>query len=189
MWNEMQAEPEPTENVPALHAYYRYARGLAMAGLGRTADLAAETERMAALCERIPEDQKFMINTARSVFAVGAAELRAKIARGKGDGVGEIVALYEAVAAQDKLGYMEPPEWHYPVREALGGALLRHGKASEAEAVFRRDLEINPRNGRSLYGLVESLKAQGNSDGAESVQREYKEVWDKGAAKLQIDTL
>jgi Flp pilus assembly protein TadD len=84
---------------------------------------------------------------------------------------------------------MEPPEWHYPVREALGAALLRNGKANEAEAVFRRDLEINPRNGRSLYGLLESLKAQGNSAGAEFVQREYEEAWRKGAVKLQIDTL
>jgi hypothetical protein len=72
-WNEMLTEPEPRENAPALHAYYRYARGLAMAGLGRTADLAAESERMAAICARIPEDQKFMINPARNVLAVGAA--------------------------------------------------------------------------------------------------------------------
>jgi tetratricopeptide (TPR) repeat protein len=188
-WNEMLTEPEPRENAPALHAYYRYARGLAMAGLGRTADLAAESERMAAICARIPEDQKFMINPARNVLAVGAAELRAKIARGKGDAAGEIASLREAVAAQDKLSYMEPPEWHYPVREALGAALLRHGKASEAEAVFRRDLEMNPRNGRSLYGLLHCLKVQGNSVGAESVRREYEEAWREGAAKLDVDML
>jgi tetratricopeptide (TPR) repeat protein len=188
-WNEMLAEPEPREKAPALHAYYRYARGLAMAGLGRTSDLAAESERMAAICARIPEDQKFMINPARSVLAVGAAELRAKTARDKGDAAGEIAALREAVTAQDKLSYMEPPEWHYPIREALGGALLRHGKASEAEAVFRRDLEMNPRNGRSLYGLLQSLKAQGNSVSAESVRREYEEAWNEGAAKLQVDIL
>jgi tetratricopeptide (TPR) repeat protein len=188
-WNEMLAEPEPKENVPALHAYYRYARGLAMAGLGRTSDLAAEKERMAAICARIPADEKFMINPARSVFAVGAAELQAKMARAKGDGGGEIAALREAVAAQDKLSYMEPPEWHYPIREALGGALLRNGKAGEAEAVFRRDLEINPRNGRSLYGLLQSLKEQGNLAGAESVQREYEEAWKQAAVKLEVDTL
>jgi tetratricopeptide (TPR) repeat protein len=188
-WNEMLAEPEPKENVPALHAYYRYARGLAMAGLGRAADLAAESERMAAICARIPEDQKFMINPVHSVLAVGQAELRAKIARRKGDAAGEIAALREAVAAEDKLSYMEPPEWHYPVREALGAALLRHGKASEAEAVFRRDLEINPRNGRSLYGLLQCLKAQGNSAGAESVQREYDAAWKEGAVELEVDTL
>jgi tetratricopeptide (TPR) repeat protein len=188
-WNEMLAEPEPEENAPALHAYYRYARGLAMAGLGRTSELAAESERMTAICARIPEDQKFMINPVRSVFAVGVAELEAKIARAKGDAAGEIAALRKAVAAQDKLSYMEPPEWHYPTREALGGALLRNGKASEAEAVFRRDLEINPRSGRSLYGLLQSLKAQGNSVGAESVGREYAEAWKGGAMKLEVDTL
>jgi tetratricopeptide (TPR) repeat protein len=134
-------------------------------------------------------EQKFMINPARNVLAVGAAELRAKIARGKGDAAGEIASLREAVAAQDKLSYMEPPEWHYPVREALGAALLRHGKASEAEAVFRRDLEMNPRNGRSLYGLLHCLKVQGNSVGAESVRREYEEAWREGAAKLDVDML
>ena len=32
---------------------------------------------------------------------------------------------------------MEPAEWHYPVREALGGALLRQGMPCDAEAVFR----------------------------------------------------
>jgi Flp pilus assembly protein TadD len=160
-----------------------------MAGLDRTSDLAAESERMAAICARIPENQKFMINPARSVLAVGAAELRAKAARAKGDSAGEIAALREAVTAQDKLSYMEPPEWHFPVREALGDALLRHGKATEAEAVFRRDLEMNPRNGRSLYGLLQSLKAQGNSVGAESVRREYEEAWKEGAAKLEVDML
>jgi len=55
--------------------------------------------------------------------------------------------------------------------------------------VFRRDLEINPRNGRSLYGLLQSLKAQGNSVGAESVQREYEQAWNQGAVKLGIDML
>lgn len=188
-WNEMLAEPEPKETAPALHAFYRYARGLAMAGLGRSSELSAESERMVAICARIPEDQKLMINPVRSVLAVGEAELRAKIARSKGDADGEIAALREAVAAQDKLGYMEPPEWHYPVRESLGAALLRNGKASEAEAVFRRDLEINPRNGRSLYGLVQSLKAQGNSVGADSVQREFEQAWKEGAVKLGAETL
>jgi hypothetical protein len=48
---------------------------------------------------------------------------------------------------------------------------------------------MNPRNGRSLYGLLQCLKAQGNSVGAESVRREYEEAWKEGAAKLEVDTL
>lgn len=50
-------------------------------------------------------------------------------------------------------------DWYHPVRESLGGALLRAGGAAEAEAVFRANLERNPRNPRSLFGLAESLRA------------------------------
>jgi tetratricopeptide (TPR) repeat protein len=188
-WNDMLAEPEPEEKAPLMHAYYRYARGLAFAGLGRTSEAQAESERLAALCSRIPEDQTLMINSAREVMAVGAAELQAKIARAKGNADAEITALRQAVALQDKLGYMEPPEWHYPVREALGGALLRHGRAAEAESVFRKDLEINPRNGRSLYGLRESLKAQDKSTGVEWVTKEFDDAWKHSTTSLDLAKL
>ncbi len=188
-WNQMLAEPEPSEKAPVMHAYYRYARGLALAGLGRAADAEAESERLAALCARIPEDEKLMINNTRSVLAVGAAELDAKIARAKGNAEAEIAQLRKAVELQDKLGYMEPPEWHYPVREALGGALLRNGRAAEAEAVFRKDLEINPRNGRSLYGLLESLKAQGKPVSVEWVKKEFSEAWKQATTTLDVGML
>lgn len=144
---------------------------------------------MAAICERIPEDQTFMINPARSVLAIGQAELAARIARAKGDAAGEIAALRRAVEADEKLGYMEPPEWHYPIREALGAALLRSGKAAEAEAVFRRDLESHPRNGRSLFGLIEALKAQGNTEAARLVESEFAAAWGQGATRLEIGVL
>jgi hypothetical protein len=84
---------------------------------------------------------------------------------------------------------MEPPEWHYPIREALGGALLRSGKAAEAEAVFRKDLEINPRNGRSLFGLMEALKVQGKTVNLEWVKREFAEAWKYAPTSLRISDL
>ncbi len=188
-WNEMLAEPEPTDQAPVMHAYYRYARGLALAGLGRISDARAESERLVALCARIPENETLMINNTRSVMAIGVAELEARIARAKGDAEAEIAQLRKAVDSQDKLGYMEPPEWHYPVREALGGALLRHGRASEAELVFRKDLEINPRNGRSLYGLLESLKAQGKHAGVEWVKKEFEDAWKHAPAMPDVAKL
>ena len=68
-------------------------------------------------------------------------------------------------------------------------ALLRHGRASEAESVFRKDLEINPRNGRSLYGLMESLKAQGKSVGVEWVKKEFDDAWKHAATMLDVAKL
>ena len=130
-----------------------------------------------------------MINKAHSVLAIGLADLDARIARAKGDPGTEIVHWRRAVDLQDKLSYMEPPEWHYPVREALGGALLRQGKPSEAEAVFRKDLEINPRNGRSLFGLLEALKVQKKSVSTDWVRREFTEAWKYSPASVTIEDL
>ena len=47
-------------------------------------------------------------------------------------------SLREAVAAQLSLPYSEPPFWHYPIRQSLGTALLRHGDAEAAEEALRR---------------------------------------------------
>ena len=188
-FKEMLAEAEPKEKLPLMHAYYRYARGLAFAGLGQVPNAQAERERLEAICGRIPEDQTLMINNARAVMAIGVEELQARIARARNDSGAEIAHLRKAVELQDKLGYMEPPEWHYPVREALGGALLRNGRAAEAEAVFRKDLEINPRNGRSLFGLVEALKAQSKSTGVEWVKREFADAWKHSSSALTVTDL
>ena len=69
--------------------------------------------------------------------------------------------LQEAVAIQDTLKYDEPPDWFFPVRESLGAALMMKGDSAGAEKVFREDLDRNPRNPRSLFGLQQALKKQG----------------------------
>ncbi len=176
-WNEMLAMPEPTAQNAFLQAMYRYSRGLAFAGLGKTGEAKAERERMEAICGRVPEAEMLMTNSSRSVLAIGLVDLDARIARAKGESGAEIAHWRHAVELQDKLNYMEPPEWHYSVREALGGALLRAGSAEEAEAVFRKDLEMNPRSGRSLFGLLEALKAQQKSASLEWVRQEFSEAW------------
>ena len=188
-WEELLAQPRPKEKNGFLNAMYHYSRGLAFAGLGRTNEAKVERGEMEGVSGQISEKEMLMINSARSVLAIGLADLDARIARAEGDAGTEIVHWRRAVDLQDKLSYMEPPEWHYPVREALGGALLRQGKPSEAEAVFRKDLEINPRNGRSLFGLLEALKVQKKSVSTDWVKREFTEAWKYSPASLTIEDL
>ena len=85
--------------------------------------------------------------------------------------------------------YGEPPEWFYPVRESLGGALMLNGEAERAEAVFRADLEQYPRNPRSLFGLVKSLEAQKKSANVEEVRREFKAAWKNADVPLELGDL
>jgi tetratricopeptide (TPR) repeat protein len=188
-WNDMIAEPVPKEKDAFVNAMYRYSRALAFAGLGRVKEAGAEREHMRESAMLISDKAVLMNNSTRAVVEIGLAELEAKIARAENDIDREIESLKQAVVLQDKLNYMEPPEWHYPLREALGGALLRNGQATEAEMVFRADLAANPRNGRSLFGLLEALKIQGNSTGAEWVQNEFAEAWKYAPLALKISEL
>ena len=93
------------------------------------------------------------------------------------------------MAIQDTLKYGEPPDWFFPVRESLGAALLLNGNASEAEKVFRDDLDRNPRNPRSLFGLREALKAQNKAYDAQFVDKQFQAAWKSPDLKLRVEDL
>jgi hypothetical protein len=90
---------------------------------------------------------------------------------------------------QDKLIYIEPPDWYYPVRESLGGALLRAGRRADAARVFRDDLSRNARNPRSLFGLSKTLAAMGDAAGAERTQRQFEDAWKHADVTLTLKSL
>ena len=73
------------------------------------------------------------------------------------------------------------------MRESLGGELLRDGQPAEAEKVFRADLEKNPRNPRSLFGLMESLIAQKKTADADWVHREFQAAWKNADVTLRVE--
>jgi Tfp pilus assembly protein PilF len=97
--------------------------------------------------------------------------------------------LREAVALQDTLKYGEPPDWFFPVRESLGGALLINGDPTEAEKVFRTDLDRNPRNPRSLFGLHQALMEQKRDYDAGFIEKQFEESWKGGSQELKLDDL
>ncbi|HTF23749.1 MAG TPA: tetratricopeptide repeat protein [Candidatus Limnocylindria bacterium] len=57
----------------------------------------------------------------------------------------------------------------------LGGAALREGKSEEAEARFRRALEVQPKGPEALKGLAHSLDAQKKPEAA-GAYRDYLEL-------------
>jgi tetratricopeptide (TPR) repeat protein len=140
--------------------------------------------------ERVPADYSFYgNNTPKDVLELASAVLDARLGWLSGDHATSIESWRKAVSLQDALIYDEPPPWYYPVRESLGAALLRDGRAGEAEQVFREDLERNPRSGRSLFGLLESLKAQKKAADAAWVEREFAVAWKDADIKLKIEDL
>jgi tetratricopeptide (TPR) repeat protein len=188
-WQEILAMPTPGAKIPILASVSHFARGMAFASTGKLSDAEAEQKNAAAAVEQISAKETFGFDSAKTVLQIPADILDAQIAEARGNRKAAIDYLKIAVAVQDGLSYNEPPDWYYSVRETLGGALLRDGQAAEAEKVFRDDLMRNPRNGRSLFGLSQSLKAQNKLTDAEWARREFEAAWKDADTQLSVGDL
>src|SRR5437660_9306051 len=159
-WNEILEMPAPDTAMKSATVFWHFWRGLALAWTGKIADAEAEYKIISEAEAATPPDVIFQMpinNKAKDIMKIAENVLGAKIDLAKKDTAGAISQLRDAGAIQDKLNYGEPPDWFYPVRENLGGAMLMIRDAAAAEKVFREDLDKNPRNRRSLFGLQQSL--------------------------------
>ena len=77
--------------------------------------------------------------------------------------------------------------WCVAQRQAF--ELLRAGRGAEAETVFRGALAAKPRDGRLLFGLAKSLRAQGREGDASLVERQLAAAWDSSARALRVEDL
>jgi tetratricopeptide (TPR) repeat protein len=189
-WNEILAAPAPRAERKVLAAFREYARAMALAGQGKTREAAAAQKQFEKIRKTLPADSLYLINNkASDVLALAAASLDAELARARGDKDESVRLWRRAVEAEAAVQYDEPPAWFYPVKQSLGGALLRNGQAKEAEAVFREAIEKSPRDGRLLFGLWQSLAAQKRDADAAMVQRQFEAAWKGATSKLTVDDL
>ncbi|HEX8502252.1 MAG TPA: hypothetical protein VF659_16845 [Pyrinomonadaceae bacterium] len=189
-WDDVLKAPEPPASAPVSNAFWHWGRGMALAATGKTAAAEAALRTFLSKAAAIPAETGYGQNTTGAVFKIGEHFLNARLASARGDRKAAVEHLRRAVAAEDALAYDEPPGWYHPLsRESLGGALLLDGRPAEAEAVFREDLRRNRRNGRSLYGLSQSLRAQGKAREAELVAREFERAWKSADTQLKVEDL
>jgi len=191
-WNEILEMPAPDASMKTATVFWHFGRGLAFAGTGKLAEAEAEYNMVAQAEAATPPDVIFQMpinNRAKDIMKIAENVVGAKIAMAKKDNARAIAMLREAVAIQDKLNYGEPPDWFYPVRENLGGALLMSGDTTGAEKVFREDLDRNPRNPRSLFGLKQALLQQKRHYDAGFVQKQFENSWKGGPQALKLDDL
>ncbi len=120
---------------------------------------------------------------------IAGAVIAAAIARDRGDVPAEISGLKHAVSLEDHAGYQEPPPFWFPVRETLGAAELRTAHVHEAVTTFEADLEKNPNNPRSLFGLAAAFDRIGDTAGAESARKRFQDAWSHADAPLTLEDL
>lgn len=190
-WDEILATQEPPAALPYPTAIWHFARGRAYAAKGELdaarKELAAY--EVAAADPRNETNVLWGINYAPAVLKVGGPFLAGEIAAAAGDHAAAIPLLTEAVAAEDALNYNEPADWLLPTRHSLGVVLLAAGKAAEAEAVYRKDLELHPHNGWALIGLSQALAAQGKTAEAAEAKARFDQAWANADLKIEASRI
>jgi len=189
-WDAILAAAAPDPDRKLTTAFWHYARAMAYAGQGKSRAAAREQRRFSAARAAVPEEHRYLINNSAADFLeVAGATLEAQLAALRKDGPGSIQRMRKAAELQAALEYDEPPPWFYPIAQSVGAALLRASQASEAEAVFRQALERQPRDGRLLFGLWQSLRAQERVGEAQLVERQFRAAWRDATSPLRLDDL
>ncbi|MCC6930136.1 MAG: hypothetical protein IT359_14220 [Gemmatimonadaceae bacterium] len=164
-WDDVLRTPLPPTDLRIATALTWYARGVAFAATHRLAEARATVDSVRSVAQSLEPGE------ARTVLDIAALAVEGEMALRHGDPSTAIDAFSRAAVLEDRLGYMEPPTWYYPIRHSLGKALLTAGKARDAEQAYRADLRRSPENVWSLRGLALALRAQGRGGDAESVER------------------
>jgi tetratricopeptide (TPR) repeat protein len=172
------ALPDPGSALPYVQAMWHYARGVAAASQSDGATAEGEAQAIA----RIGANADFSTLTVSGIPAPDILRLArlvvlGRIAQAKGDLKAARVEFERAVAVQDKLSYMEPPHWYYPVRQSLGAVRLLSGDLQGAEDAFRASLREAPNNGWSLYGLAEVYSRRDDERQADVTRERLEQAW------------
>jgi tetratricopeptide (TPR) repeat protein len=185
-WGAILDYPKPSEGLILSEVMWRFTKGLALAIPGKTTEATTELNELMKLKSKVTPEAVFGLSSGKAVYDLAEAILSANIAA-RSDKFGEAMNLFDrAISIEDALNYNEPPDWYPSVRLNLGKVLYTAGKYDEAERVFRDDLKKYPHNGRGLFGLYESLKAQNKIEEASKIYTEFQAAWKNADTELSM---
>jgi hypothetical protein len=179
-WDLILRESRPAEDSLFWTGIWHYARGLAFTARRELDKASLELDSLQKIAAQKSLDGyrvTFSRNGAKAILEIAGEVLAGELAAKHGDYENAIAKLHRGVLLEDNLIYNEPPDWHVPVRQALGAVLLETGRASEAEAIYWQDLSRNRENGWSLFGLMQSLRAQGKEEQAAVIEKRFRKAW------------
>jgi tetratricopeptide (TPR) repeat protein len=183
-WDEILREPEPAPELLATRADWHYARGIALAALGRVEEAAFEQVAFEGAAAKVPASYLHGNNSVAAVLAVAREMLAGELDYRRGLPERAFEHLRRAVELDDALRYDEPWGWLMPARHPLGALLTEQKRFAEAEQVYRADLEKHLENGWALFGLEECLRMQGQEKEAAAVRRRFERAWSRADIEL-----
>jgi tetratricopeptide (TPR) repeat protein len=177
-WEAVLAEPKPPQPWRFMTGMWHYARGMAYTHTDQPQMAAKERQALQRIFEdHQSKEEAVGFSAAPTLLSIAGELLDGEMAAKQKRFESAISHLDRAVRLEDSLMYNEPPDWYYPTRQTLGAVLLEAGRPAEAEVVYWQDLKRYRNNGYSLYGLWQSLEAQGRKDEAAEIQKRFDAAW------------
>ncbi|NEQ51848.1 MAG: hypothetical protein F6K11_17195 [Leptolyngbya sp. SIO3F4] len=189
-WDDILATPAPDEGLKYPVGIWHYAQGMALAAQEKTAQAREHLTMLQTLVDdpSLTEQKIWGLNATNDIIHIATSVLAGEIAQAEGDSEQAIALLQQAVDLEKQLVYNEPPDWYSPTQNLLGQVLLKSGHYDAAETAFLSDLDAYPQNGWSLYGLAESLEAQGKTSAAATIRKQYEAAWKYADTSLEMST-
>ena len=184
------AAAAPEEGVSYVTGAWRFARGVALASLGRADAARAEAEAL----RRLIETGDFAAAEAAAVPAQAVLEvyrvlLLARAHMSEGAYPAAISELRRATEMQQQMPYMEPPFVYYPIRRTLGAAYLLNGQPALAEMEFLQTLIESPNDAYAYWGLAEARRARGDRAGASAARQMFNAVFLGQRGRMSVAAL
>lgn len=185
-WDDILQSAAPDADLLYPNGVWHFARGMAFTRTGKLDEAANELEKLNAIAAdtALLHVTIWDINTTYDLMQIARETLAGELKTKHGKFNEAVAHLHKAVEFEDNLTYDEPPPWYFPARHNLGAVLLEAGRPADAQKVFEEDLKKYPQNGWSLFGLHQSLTAQGKAAEAEAVQSRLTAAW--AAADVQL---
>lgn len=188
-WDDILKLPEPDASEIATHALWHFARGMAFSAKRNFYEAEAQRDSLLKAIAKLPGDAMMNFNRTQDVLNVASHLLEGSIALNRVSMAAAVAHFQAAAQIEDGLLYDEPPAWCIPARESLGRALMTASRFDEAEKAFREDLVHHPGNGRALFGLWQSLRAQGRKSEAKQAENRFRVAWKHADVKLTLEDL
>ena len=177
-WDQVLEEPRPPAKWRYMTGIWHYARGMAYTHTGQYKSAQKELETLLGIAmDPVSGHEMVGFGNTPTLLSIAGEVLAGELAAKQKRFEAAIGHLDRAVRLEDSLMYNEPPDWYYPVRHTLGAVLIEAGRPAEAEVIYWQDLKRYRNNGYSLYGLWQSLKAQGRDAEARQMQQSYAQAW------------
>jgi hypothetical protein len=174
------ALPETAADDPRFAIYRAYARGEALLLKG---DVAGAEAELAAL--------KKVKGGGDPEWVISKAVLAGRIAMARGD-ARKAAGLFAGAAAlqeRDLNGYMDPPEWWYPVRRSSAAAHLKAGNFAKAESEARKSLAAWKHDPLALWVLGKAEQGLGRAAEGAAHLAEARKVWRGNFESITVDAI